>query len=114
MTRPPRAPATCDAPGCDAETLTRYCATHGVGYGGAGRAAHYQRRWRQGPRAIVLARDPVCTECWAELSSVADHHPTERRDLVLMGVPDPDDPGYLRGVCRGCHNRKSGQSRPRR
>lgn len=35
---------------------------------------------------------------------MADHYPTDRRDLVKMGL-NPNDPKYGRGLCERCHNR---------
>lgn len=119
--RPNRAPGTCGAPGCDVETYNARCPEHtrerrrssdpeaGV------RAARYGRRWRSGPRVVVLARDPLCTHCGLAASEVADHWPVERVDLLAAGIPDPDDPAYLVGACRPCANsRAAGRSaRPR-
>jgi 5-methylcytosine-specific restriction protein A len=75
------------------------------GYGNTGHAD----RFRPG----VLARDPrcVCTDdghghdgrqC-GKPSTVADHHPLSRRQLVVRGL-DPDDPRGGRGCCAACHN----------
>jgi 5-methylcytosine-specific restriction protein A len=82
------------------------------GYGG--------RDW-QAVRGVVLERDPQCvcadeghdhgSPC-GQPSTVADHHPDERRDLVAAGVPDPDAPHRLRGVCASCHNRKKAAETP--
>lgn len=55
-------------------------------------------------RAQVLDRDPICVECQVAVSVVADHYPTERRDLIDMGL-DPNDPTRGRGLCIRCHNR---------
>lgn len=65
-----------------------------------------------------MKRDPICTCDAADhdehepgrclhLSTVADHHPVERRDLVKAGVRDPDTPDRMRGLCARCHNRKT-------
>ncbi len=111
--RPNRAPGTCGAPGCDAETYASRCPAHArrqrrISDPGSGeRAARYGSRWRQGPRAVVLARDPTCTWCWAAPSEVADHWPTERVDLVAAGLLDPDLPEFLRGACRRCANARA-------
>ena len=89
------------------------------GYGG--------KRWK-GARRAVIRRDPFCT-CELEncgpapgnyhepgkcghMSTVADHDPQERVDLVAAGVKDPDDPKYLRGKCASCHSRKTARTRP--
>lgn len=61
-------------------------------------------------------RDPLCTchdrghghgvDCLAP-SSVADHDPHERKDLIARGVADPDALIYLKGKCSPCHNKKT-------
>ena len=80
----------------------------------------YSTRGHRRFRELVLARNPRCVcsgECgrhtgWCgKRSTVADHHPLERVDLVAMGV-DPDDPARGRGVCTGCHNRKTARTKP--
>ena len=85
------------------------------GYGG--------KRWK-GARRATIRRDPFCTcpgdwpgcahepgRCMS-MSTVADHDPRERVDLVAEGVKDPDDPKYLRGLCASCHSRKTAHTRP--
>jgi len=62
-------------------------------------------------REHVLARDPVCVLCLARPSTVADHYPTERRDLVTQGL-DPDDPDRGRGLCKPCHDRHTARTSP--
>ena len=75
----------------------------------------YGARHRNVFRAEVLRRDPVCrcedpgcpehpgeSRC-LHLSTVADHHPLTRRELVARGL-DPDDPQHGRGLCKGCHD----------
>ncbi|MQY32597.1 hypothetical protein SRB17_05510 [Streptomyces sp. RB17] len=88
---------------------------------GSARQRGYGGRGWQSVRRLVLDRDPqcVCTdqahghgERCGQPSTVADHHPDERRDLVAAGVPDPDAPHRLRGICRGCHSRKTGTTTP--
>ncbi|WP_284294541.1 hypothetical protein [Luteimicrobium album] len=44
-------------------------------------------------------------------ATVADHYPTERRDLVDMGL-DPDDPARGRGLCKPCHDKKTARTMP--
>ncbi|MEU6709988.1 hypothetical protein ABZ897_00800 [Nonomuraea sp. NPDC046802] len=39
-------------------------------------------------------------------STVADHHPLSRRELVARGL-DPDDPQYGRGLCTSCHGKET-------
>ena len=58
-------------------------------------------------RSVVLDRDPVCVVCHLAASTVADHHPVERVDLIAQGM-NPDDPTHGRGVCKRCHDHKGG------
>ena len=71
-------------------------------------------------RTQVLARDPYCLcrgECGhhdgqcGQVATVADHDPTERRDLVAMGA-DPNAPEHGRGKCTACHDRKTSRTSP--
>ncbi|GMA26185.1 restriction endonuclease [Luteimicrobium album] len=62
-------------------------------------------------REAVLARDPICVLCMSARATVADHYPTERRDLVDMGL-DPDDPARGRGLCKPCHDKKTARTMP--
>lgn len=55
-------------------------------------------------REAVLARNPWCSTCHTSPSTVADHWPDERRDLVNAGL-DPDEPSRGRGLCKKCHDR---------
>lgn len=123
MARPQRAPSTCARAACDAETLSTYCPAHtfhkapakrAVDPRAAERAKPYGRKWREGPRKACLQRDPVCTVCGLAPSTVADHHPLERAELLELGVEDCDALAYLRGVCASCHSRKSARGRFKR
>ena len=71
----------------------------------------YATRGHQRFREAVLARDPICVLCLRARSTVADHHPDERRDLVAAGL-DPNDPTRGRGLCKGCHDRWTAKSSP--
>lgn len=71
----------------------------------------YATRGHRGFREQVLARDPICVLCLAARSTVADHYPTERRDLVAQGL-DPDDPARGRGLCVPCHDRHTAATSP--
>lgn len=119
-----RASKVCSTPGCPNLTDKGRCLTcrsqaerergsaYERGYGGSG--------WETA-RKEVLARDSCCVcvdgahghpePCGAP-STASDHYPHERRDLVAAGVPDPDAPHRMRGVCADCHNRKTGATRP--
>lgn len=60
------------------------------------RAAELPRDWPRRRRKI-LARDPVCQACGTNPSTEVDH----------IGDRDDHDPANLRGLCRGCHARKT-------
>lgn len=71
-------------------------------------------------RDAVLARHPRCIcpgDCgkhngWCgAISTVADHHPHERVDLIAAGL-NPDDPQHGRGVCKPCHDAKTARTKP--
>lgn len=62
-------------------------------------------------RRAVLQRDPICVVCSAAASTVADHHPVSRRDLLASGL-DPNAPERGRGLCVTCHNRATSVNQP--
>lgn len=83
-------------------------------------AADKQRRPQGNPyrtaghhafREAVLLRDPYCVECKVAWSTIADHYPIERRDLVELGL-DPNDPVRGRGLCKPCHDRHTARTSP--
>ena len=73
------------------------------GYGGAA--------WSLA-RRIVLLRDPICVLCGRAFATVADHWPDSRRELVAMGVRDPDAPHRLRALCARCHGKETAREQP--
>lgn len=97
----PTPPGVSMCPRCKGEA-ERVRRPHGNPYATAGHA-----RFRE----AVLARDPVCVLCLASPSTVADHYPHERRDLVDMGA-DPNDPNYGRGLCKPCHDKHTARTSP--
>lgn len=80
----------------------------------------YRTRAHRSARELVLARNPRCVcpgdcgrhtgWCGAE-STIADHWPTERRDLIAAGL-NPDDPDRMRGICKPCHDARTARSTP--
>lgn len=66
---------------------------------------------RQQFRAVVLTRDPICVICQRAPSTIADHHPRERRDLLMLGL-NPNDPNYGRGLCKTCHDKHTAATSP--
>lgn len=71
-------------------------------------------------RPAVLKADPLCV-CTTEghghtgqcrmPSTVADHYPRSRKELVALGL-NPYDPRYGRGLCAGCHNPETAARQP--
>lgn len=94
----------CDA--CTKATKRNQDATRGSsterGYTGAG-----HKRFRR----LVLTRDPICTRCGIAWSTVADHYPLSRKQLIDTGR-DPNDPDSGRGLCKPCHDRETAQHQP--
>jgi 5-methylcytosine-specific restriction protein A len=62
-------------------------------------------------RETVLTRDPICVLCRREPSTVADHYPTERKDLIAQGI-NPNDPVHGRGLCKRCHDKHTARTSP--
>jgi len=104
----------CSKPGCpNLHQATGQCPTCRA-TGDRARRPHgnpYTTPGHQAFREHVLARDPICVECMAAPSTVADHHPHERWELVEAGR-DPNDPQYGRGLCKGCHDRHTARTSP--
>lgn len=71
----------------------------------------YQTAGHRRFRRVVLTRDPLCVVCREAVSTVADHWPISRRDLVAQGL-DPNDPSRGRGVCHPCHSRETAKHQP--
>lgn len=74
----------------------------------------YDARWQR-QRARFL-HGKLCILCLAEghhvPATVADHHPKSRRELLALGVPDPDADHLLRPLCARCHNRETAKHQP--
>lgn len=70
----------------------------------------YGRRWRA-RRPDYLARHPRCALC-GRASTVPDHYPRSRRELVAAGVLDPDADEYLRPLCDPCHRAETARHQP--
>jgi 5-methylcytosine-specific restriction protein A len=62
-------------------------------------------------RTAVLTRDPICVICHLRPTTVADHYPMERTDLIEAGL-NPNDPQYGRGLCKPCHDQHTARSHP--
>lgn len=104
----------CSVPGCPALTTGGRCEQHRKqadqargtaaqrGYRSAGHAAF---------RAAVLRKNPVCLLCQLAASTVADHYPLSRRELVAQHL-DPNDPQHGRGLCKTCHDTETAKHQP--
>ena len=123
----PRALRVCSQPGCPELTDQGRCQAHRKqadrargtrqqrGYGKA-----HTNRFRPG----VLKRDPLCRctdqtrtathhhgpQCLAP-STVADHWPLDKRELIARGMDD-NDPAHGRGLCKVCHDHHTAQAQP--
>ncbi|MEV4767783.1 hypothetical protein [Micromonospora humida] len=109
----PRALKVCATPGCPQLVRTGRCTTHAAQaeqQRGTAAQRGYDHRWNR-RRTAYLRRNPVCRLCPAK-ATVADHHPTSRRDLVAQGVTDPDADQLLRPLCASCHGRETAQHQP--
>lgn len=70
-------------------------------------------------RRGVLQQHPLCQcadahskHCAGQApSTVADHWPRSRRELVRLKL-NPNDPRYGRGLCAPCHNWHTSQAQP--
>ena len=79
--------------------------------GTAAQRGYSGKAWRFA-RLVVLRRDPVCVMCKKAFSTVADHYPISRRDLVAMGIRNPDAPERLRALCASCHSSETAEHQP--
>lgn len=70
----------------------------------------YGHRWQR-TRRRYLRRHPTCILC-GQPAQVPDHHPHSRKQLVAMGVRDPDADQHLRPLCIPCHNRETAVHQP--
>lgn len=71
----------------------------------------YGTKGHQGFRAAVIRRDPICVLCHVRPSTVADHHPHSRRELIDSRL-DPNDPRRGRGLCKPCHDAETARNQP--
>ena len=120
----------CSTPGCPnlIETPARKCDACARAQRDRARTrGHnpYGTKGHQSFRRQVLARDPYCT-CPGDSgrggcgkhhglcgnpSTIADHYPYERTELIDMQL-NPNDPKFGRGLCKQCHDVKTGKTRP--
>lgn len=97
----------CSTPGCAALTdggRCSDCRREAEQARGSASQRGYGHRHETRFRQAVLAKHPVCVLCGLQPSTVADHHPLSRRELVARGM-DADDPQHGRGLCASCHGK---------
>lgn len=68
------------------------------------RALYNTKRWKD-LRLLILRRDPICTKCNRNPSTVADHIHDHKGDLQLFY-----DVNNLHGLCKPCHDEKTGST----
>ncbi|TDP94620.1 5-methylcytosine-specific restriction protein A [Leucobacter luti] len=78
---------------------------------GAARQRGYNSKGHHAFRTAVIHRDPVCVACHLRPSTVADHHPHGRDELIRLAL-NPNDPRYGRGLCAPCHGRATVANQP--
>ncbi len=62
-------------------------------------------------RSAVLRRDPICVICKTAPSTVADHYPLSRKQLIAQGM-NPNDPANGRGLCKTDHDQSTAHAQP--
>lgn len=104
----------CSLPGCPTLCAGGRCPAHAKAADLArGTAAQrgYGREHRLRFREGVLARDPICVVCLSSRTTVADHYPLDKRQLLERGMDD-HDPVNGRGLCKTCHNKHTAATQP--
>ena len=97
----------CNVPGCGQLTDQPRCPEHRRAADAARQdRGVYSKAPHRRFRRLVLKRDPVCVVCNTAPSTVADHYPVSRRDLVAAGL-NPNDPKCGRGLCHRCHSKET-------
>jgi 5-methylcytosine-specific restriction protein A len=108
-----RALSVCNVSGCPELCESGRCDEHRRAADRA-RGTFRQRGYRAGwdrRRRAFIARNPLCALCGMP-STVADHYPVSRRDLVDQGVTDPDASEHLRPLCGPCHSSETALHQP--
>ena len=110
----PMAKRVCPTAGCPNLTSGGRCPTcqaQADTQRGTATQRGYTSRGHRHFRAAVLRRDPICVLCQLSASTVADHYPTSRRDLITAGL-NPNDPQHGRGLCHPCHSSETTRLQP--
>ena len=119
----PKALKVCSTKGCPElvpEGRCPTCQANAEQQRGTAAQRGYDAKHRRIFRAKVLRKNPLCVctdsghdhgaQCLRP-SSVADHHPLSRKELVDAGL-NPNDPDHGRGLCKGCHDQHTAVAQP--
>ncbi|MFE7869748.1 hypothetical protein ACFUYE_05285 [Micromonospora humida] len=119
----PRALKACPTIGCPELVTTGRCPdcrAEAEARRGTARQRGYDGKHERLFRDKVLRRNPLCvctddthdhgSQCLRP-STVADHWPLSRRELVDAGH-NANDPTRGRGLCAGCHNKHTSVAQP--
>lgn len=107
----------CSRPGCPTiyeASEGSQCQAHrreGDRRRGTAQERGYTGKAHRGFRDAVLRRDPICCVCGIAASTVADHYPLSRKELIDAGM-NPNDPAHGRGLCAVDHNRETAIHQP--
>lgn len=110
----PKALRVCSVPSCPELTSGGRCDQHrrqADRVRGTTTERGYSTPGHRRFREAVLARQPICVLCHRARSTVADHYPLSRRDLIAAGL-DPNDPQHGRGLCKPCHDSSTARLQP--
>lgn len=104
----------CNVHGCPTISDKPRCAEHTKAADKArgtpaqrGYGTEHRKRFREG----VLAKHPICQVCRRARSTVADHYPLSKRELIDAGM-DSNDPVHGRGLCHTCHSVATAEHQP--
>lgn len=106
----------CSTPGCPelvppGQSRCDDCNTTADRHRGTATQRGYNSKGHRRFRREVLARDPICVLCKAARSTIADHHPVSRKELIRQGA-NPNDPAHGRGLCKTCHDTETAHHQP--
>lgn len=104
----------CSVPGCPTiypRAEGTRCATHRRKADRARGDRGYSTKGHRTFRTHVIQRDPICVLCNLAPSTIADHHPHSRKELIELRL-NPNDPRYGRGLCKTCHDRETARNQP--
>ena len=107
---PPKPPKPCNHPGCRALTLDRYCEKHREQnkkvWENKRHVPRMTGRALQRERERLFRLQPICAICGQAPSTVRDH-------IISLLEGGTDTRENAQGVCKRCHNRKTGQEAQR-